>query len=131
MITFLFSEGICNNLHVHTTPRQKRLLFPLLLHWKRKLGWKKDGDTGGTVSEVGEKLTAFGVLRLREETKSSLSRVLKNWRVKPPSQEQRAEKSLKLAVLLSDSRTGGTVLMLIKKTEIILAVKGSSVFLQS
>lgn len=80
-----------------------------------------------TISAVGEKITALSVLRLREEIKLSTSRVLKNCCIKLLFQEQRF---LNLGVLPSDSRTVGTVPMLIKKTKIILAVRDLSVFLQ-
>lgn len=65
--------------------QQRNTSFPALATPQNKAGaagWKKGGDTGVTISAVGEKTTALSVLKLREEIKLSTARVLKNWCIK-------------------------------------------------
>lgn len=88
---FVFSEGTCGS--CYNSHKEGILPFLLWLHTPeneaRGAGWKKGGDIGRTMSEVGEKLTAFSVLKPREEIELSASGVLKNWCIKLLFQEQR------------------------------------------
>lgn len=90
MIMFIFSEGTCSSCCKFTQQRNNAFPAPATPENKARVaGWKKGGDAGLTIHEVREKFTAFSVLKLREETELSTSRVLKNWCIKLLFQEQR------------------------------------------